>query len=101
MVATGDGSNDVDNDAYKGPDESRDFNGPVSEDLSGQSERIIVRDVVGNNGQGEEDETEFSKTSNWSQDSTDQTTDGTSVVGIKPVGIYCSSSIAGGAYRQI
>ena len=103
MVATSDGSNHVDYDTHKSPDEARDLDGPVSEDLSGQSERIIVGDVVGNNGQGEEDETEFSKTANWSQNSTDQTTDGAIVivVGIRPLRNNCTCNHAGSAYRQI
>jgi hypothetical protein len=38
MISSGDGGNDVNNDASKRPQESRDFGSPITENLSGQAE---------------------------------------------------------------
>jgi hypothetical protein len=72
VFSAGDRGDHVDDHASKSPYEARDFGCPVANDLSGKTEllvsrrqtglyRVIVRDVVCDNGQCKEDEAEFAE----------------------------------------
>lgn len=61
MFPTSDSDDDVDSDTCKGPEEARDFDGPIAENLSGETEGVIVGDVVCDNGEREDSETELAK----------------------------------------
>lgn len=56
-----DGDGDVYARAQEGPDEPGHALGPAAQDLEGQSDRVDVRAVVGNNGECEDDDTELAE----------------------------------------
>lgn len=101
MVATGDGSNNVNDDAGESPAESGDLGSPVSEDLGGQSEGVVVGNVVRDDRESEENETEFSETSCGSQDCAEKATDGAVCVRGCPIGVDSCSSHASSACLSV
>ena len=105
MISSSDSSNDVNDDTHEGPQESRDLDCPISENLSGQSElaksvcggdssiyRIVVGDIVCNNGEGQKYEAELSKSSNRSKNGAKKASNGAMIVRVSPVRVDgCSS----------
>lgn len=69
---SGDGDADVDAGGDEGPDEARDARGFAGEDLRGQADAVDVGDVVGDDGQGEDDHAELAKGSQVDEDGADE-----------------------------
>lgn len=85
VISAGDSCDDVDEDTDRGPDEAGDLDGPVPEDLSAETERVIVGDVVGDNREGEEGENEFTESAGWFNAHPEKTPDTGVGVGVGPI----------------
>jgi hypothetical protein len=61
MVPTSNGSNDVHENTGQSPEKTRDFESPVSQNLSTETQGVVVWDVICNDRDCKDDETEFSE----------------------------------------
>lgn len=69
VVVSWDGDCDVDAGADEGPDEARDALGPAGEELEGEGDGVDVGAVVGDNGEGKDDEAEVTEAAQgWLED---------------------------------
>ena len=71
MFSSSDCSDDIDDNTESCPDESRDFGSPVSNDLSRKTEGVIVGNVICDDGECEENETEFTESTDGGESLSD------------------------------
>ena len=90
MLTTGYSDDDVDNDTDESPDESRDLDCPVSEDLSRETEGVVVGDIACNDGESNKDKAEFTESTGGFDAHSEEATNTRGRVGICPVGIIDS-----------
>ena len=79
----------VNDRADEGPDETGNALGDARKELQGQRDGVDIRAVVGNDGEGEDDEAELSKAAKgWDEHSSEEATDaGGLIAGVVGVGL--------------